>query len=109
METQKQRIRKSWSELAKTCGEIGVSSVELAYIIATAGLCFFFYYKWFILSVFVSLPTITIPQAIGIALSIRVFRGISYNVSGKKPERLTWIIAPFFILLIGYIAHLFIR
>ena len=85
----------------------------LVLVLIARGISLSFLWDWFVASTF-NIPTISIVQAIGIALTIRLFSGIGEVDTDKKPDWKKFlkdlpvlIFFPLAVLGIGYIIKLF--
>lgn len=89
-------------------GGIGLAILLIIYAIYSYGILVYYFYYWFIIPIFTTLPHLTVLQSIGISLFISLFghNSSSPEYEGKdikKKKNYAYIIKPWFILLIGYL------
>lgn len=85
-----------------------ILALLLLYDVASWGLVMYKFWDWFLLPVFPTLPTITFVNAVGLMLFLCLFKKIDSQVIKKEYKNetatgVTLIIAPWIILLLGWI------
>ena len=85
----------------------------LVYSTVSWGVVLFKFWGWFVLPVFVTLPTLTFVQALGLMFVIGLFHNqlATHEIKdeykkNKNGQSLQFIIAPWITLLIGYLAYI---
>lgn len=94
--------------LVAVIGAFGLVFLLLMYGALSWGFVMFKFYNWFLLPVFVTLPTITFIQSIGVMMFIGLFcryagEGLKDDYKDKTSQMTTAILAPWVTLFAGWL------
>lgn len=102
-------------ELTSLLGGIALLAIFTLYAAFVGGLILYKFYWWFLVPVFVNIPTITITQAMGMTFILTLFRSVTEEdiiIEGKKiKKKVNWprvIVTPWILLLMGWFIHIVI-
>lgn len=99
--------------LGAAVGIIAIFALAIAYSAFSWGLVLYKFWDWFVLPVFVTLPVLTLIQAVGLMFFISLFKTQPFQVMKNKYEKKNYatylgLLAPWVSLFIGYLVKVFI-
>ncbi len=78
------------------------------------GIVLYLFWKWFVITTFISLPIISLEQAIGLFMIINLFKSNNINIVKEEyrelsSENIGVLIAPWMTLFMGWLIYTFIN